>query len=132
MIVLTIKPGLQLAFFEQMKSRILLQRQGGRRADVLSSTQAFMLGALARAIATVLVFPYIRGKVMLQRGEEEQGNPLAALHRVMFSVARREGFVGLYQGLPQELLRAVLSAALMFAVRERLTHQVKAAILGSR
>lgn len=133
MTVLTIKPGLQLAVFEAIKSRILLQRRrsGVPGAELLSGSQAFLLGALARAVATIIVFPYIRGKVMLQRGEEANGNPLVALHRVMFNVAKRDGFAGLYQGMPQELLRATMSAALMFAVRERLTYQVKRAIVGT-
>ena len=101
----------------------------GLGSHALSGVQAFALGALSRAVATIIVFPYIRGKVLLQRGEQANGNALVALHRVMLRCAQEQGVGGLYQSLPQELMRATLSAALMFAVRERLTVQIKTAIL---
>jgi len=135
MLILTIKPGLQLAVFESVKQRLLVWRRDAspmKGLDALSGVQAFLLGALSRAVATILVFPYIRGKVLLQRGEKAHGNPLVSLHRVMLRCAQQQGIIGLYQSMPQELMRATLSAALMFAVRERLTLQIKTAIFQKR
>eukprot|EP00449_Zooxanthella_nutricula_P043998 CAMPEP_0198599922 /NCGR_PEP_ID=MMETSP1462-20131121/147540_1 /TAXON_ID=1333877 /ORGANISM="Brandtodinium nutriculum, Strain RCC3387" /LENGTH=197 /DNA_ID=CAMNT_0044331623 /DNA_START=9 /DNA_END=598 /DNA_ORIENTATION=- len=115
--LLSAKPAVQLATFEWVRSWLLRRRGAG--ASALSAAQAFLLGALARAFATVVVFPYIRAKFMLKNmeraGAAAGGDgvlaPLRGMHRAMALVVQRQGVGGLYQGLWQELARATTSAA---------------------
>ena len=62
-IVLCLRPAIQYTIFERLR-QVLLRRQKGRGA--LSAAEAFVLGAIARAVATLVVYPYIRAKVMAQ------------------------------------------------------------------
>merc|ERR1712046_402436 len=114
--LLTLKPGLQLAFYEAVKRVILARRKG----DIaLSAFHAFLLGAFSRLLATIVVFPYIRGKQLMQTGRiPGQGTGLVSLHRIMIRCVEEHGIGGLYQSMPQELLRACFSSSLMFACRE--------------
>ena len=69
-IVLCLKPAITYALFDYLK-RLLLRRKharagaGGRAAAAaaLTALEAFVLGAIARGVATVAVFPYTRAKV---------------------------------------------------------------------
>merc|ERR1712217_318727 len=84
-------------------------------------------GALARALSTLIVFPYQRAKVMLKNmpksGAEAECdvNPFLGMHLALLHVIRNQGLAGMYLGLPSELVRGVPSAALLMMVRERLT-----------
>ena len=59
---LAFKPAIQYAVFEQVKAYLLK----GSSETELSFAQAFWLGALGRAVATIALFPYTRAKVLKQ------------------------------------------------------------------
>lgn len=136
-VVLSVKPGIQFMAFEALKLRLL--RKSASQASTLSVGQVFLLGALARALATVVVFPLIRAKCMLKniKGDVSSDTTpqrsavmelLLGLHRTMAMIVRDSGIAGLYRGMPQELVRATMSAALLMAIRERLTVVVRRAL----
>jgi solute carrier family 25 (peroxisomal adenine nucleotide transporter), member 17 len=61
--VLCFKPALQYTVYEQVKKLLVAHR----RDKTLSAVEAFLLGMVARTVATVLVFPCVRAKVLLQK-----------------------------------------------------------------
>ena len=64
-IVLCLKPAITYAVFDKLKDLILRRKSkmAGRAARTLSTLEAFVIGAVARGIATFIVFPYTRAKV---------------------------------------------------------------------
>ncbi len=150
------KPAIQNSVFDQIKSILL-----GKRANkniVLSAFSAFVLGALARAIATIFVFPVTRAKVLMMKSQGKVGSDESAvgnLVNTILSTLKSEGITAIYrvslcsknginmkfanfqqsnyfldlQGLWPELQRGVLSAALMLMVKEKLFLGVKRCIL---
>ena len=140
-LVLCLKPAIQFTVFDQLKNFYLkkLQKQG-LKASVLTALQAFILGAVARAVATFCVFPYTRSKMILYSGggkaagvEQAAEGPKrpTTIPGVMMDVLSKQGVTGLYQGLGAELGRGVLSAALMLMVKEKLSTIVKAALMAT-
>mmetsp|Transcript_154172 Transcript_154172/g.295866 ORF Transcript_154172/g.295866 Transcript_154172/m.295866 type:complete len:288 (+) Transcript_154172:70-933(+) len=122
--VLSLKPGIEFAVFDHIKSVILEARaEKGQRSANLSSGTAFALGAVARAIGTVVVYPYARGKAMSQA----QLAPTA--FAALVQVFRTEGILAMYRGLTMELLRGVTQAAVMFMVMEKLRAAVRRMLL---
>lgn len=140
-LVLCLKPAIQFTVFDQLKNFYLrrLEKQGFK-ISALTALQAFILGALARAVATFCVFPYTRCKMILYSGGgkaadvekagEGEKRPMT-IPGVMMDVLKKQGVLGLYQGLMAELGRGVLSAALMLMVKEKLSVIVKAAVLST-
>lgn len=120
--VLSLKSGFEFAIFDKLKNLILKARRDGGGPD-LPPSSAFAVGAVSRAIATVLVYPYARGKAMAQA--QLAPTALAAVRQVL----RTDGFAALYWGLSMELSRGVLQAAVMFAVMEHLRAAIRALIL---
>mmetsp|Transcript_35577 Transcript_35577/g.81540 ORF Transcript_35577/g.81540 Transcript_35577/m.81540 type:complete len:291 (+) Transcript_35577:65-937(+) len=116
--ILSWKPGIEFALFDYIKSK--------RGPGDLDAPTAFALGAVARAAATCVVYPYVRAKAMTQANLAP--NAFAALRLVLV----REGPSALYRGLVVELFRGVTQAAVMFMVMERVRSYVRKRLLGSK
>eukprot|EP00850_Spirogloea_muscicola_P014698 SM000107S14064 [mRNA] locus=s107:195411:197237:- [translate_table: standard] len=140
---------LQYTVFEQLKNRILRRvrlRREARAATLvdgpsaallsepilLTAFSAFVLGALSKTVATIITYPAIRCKVLLQRestseeklrranGELRVGPP-ATMIQALQIIWQREGILGFYKGLQAQILKTVLSAALMLMIKEKVT-----------
>ncbi|CAB9515515.1 Peroxisomal adenine nucleotide carrier 1 [Seminavis robusta] len=122
--VLCLKPALQYTIFEQVKGAVV----AGRVQKTLSAVEAFLLGMMARAVATVVVFPYLRAKVMLQAasqsstGDSSQKTSIPSMLATMYG---QGGVASWFQGLGPELTRGVMSAALMMMIKEKIAIIVK-------
>uniref|UniRef100_A0A2K5Q388 Solute carrier family 25 member 17 n=1 Tax=Cebus imitator TaxID=2715852 RepID=A0A2K5Q388_CEBIM len=92
-LLLVFNPAIQFMFYEGLKRQLLKKRMK------LSSLDVFIIGAVAKAIATTVTYPM----------------------QTVQSILRRFGIMGLYKGLEAKLLQTVLTAALMFLVYEKLT-----------
>ena len=133
--VLCLKPAIQYTVYEQVKKIVLAARransQGRKMVDEsLSAAEAFLLGMVARIVATMLTYPYLRAKVMLQ---STYGNAKVkpTIPQMITEQISEGGVWGLYQGIGPELTRGVFSAALMMMVKERIGVMVRALIDGN-
>lgn len=129
--ILCLKPSIQYTVFEQVKRMILITRSKNNpshsmrkgSSQSLTALESFLLGMIARAIATIAVFPFIRAKVLLQSGSIKQrdndGNQ-PDVFAMLLDMCRDGGVANLFQGLGPELSRGVLSAALMMMVKEKI------------
>lgn len=135
--ILCLKPAIQYTVFEQVKEIILIRKRlqakgrSGRKdlQESLSTIEAFLLGMVARTIATIAVFPYLRAKVMLQ-SQSSQGSGKKKPHiPAMIAQMYNSGGVGeMFQGIGPELTRGVFSAALMMTMKEKIGFVVNKAL----
>jgi len=111
---LSLKPALELTFYEALKKFYI------RKFDNLSALGALGLGALARAGATLLIYPILRIKLREmtgKSGKDAEGKfPLAEYVRIL----KEEGIQSLYSGLSMELCRGITQSAVMFMVKEKM------------
>ncbi|KAF8719862.1 hypothetical protein HU200_024623 [Digitaria exilis] len=149
-LILTCNPSIQYTAFDQLKQRII-QRQrrknGGSAEDnsrvALSAFSAFLLGAVSKSIATVLTYPLIRCKVMIQAAdpdEDDDNEPqrpskprapktmLGALHAIW----SKEGIPGFFKGLHAQILKTVLSSALLLMIKEKISKFTWVSLLALR
>jgi hypothetical protein len=129
-IILGFKPAIQHTIYEQCRHFMVV----GRKDKTLSAVEAFLLGMLSRSIATALVFPFIRAKVLLQteektndRDERNDFSPLSSMSQVVTVIQqqfKKRGMDGLFHGLGPEVTRGALSAAVMLMVKERIARLI--------
>ena len=139
-VVLCLKPAIQYTIFEQVKMVRLAGRrrsgsaekgnEGDAGDESLGAAEAFFLGMVARTIATVVCFPYVRGKVMLQSTYAEGGAPRGGIPGMILEMFRDGGLGEVFRGIGPELTRGVLSAALMLMAKEKISAIVRN-LLGS-
>ena len=146
-IVLCINPAISFAAFEQLKLRVLRRRGLGVNVS-LPSFDAFLLGAVSKAIATLVTFPFIRIKTLMQvavdngpreddgerrstRGNRSESAPAPSksIRGMMAGIWQTEGLRGLYIGVLPQLLKGVIASAVLFAAKERIFEFVRAVVL---
>ncbi|KAG7996323.1 hypothetical protein I3843_01G153700 [Carya illinoinensis] len=133
-LLLTSNPSIQYTVFDQLKQRLLkgkLSQKTGTESspEALSAFSAFMLGAVSKCVATCLTYPAIRCKVMIQAAEsdEDGGNQEAeqktqkTVSGAVYAVWKREGLLGFFKGLNAQILKTVLSSALLLMIKEKIT-----------
>ncbi|EKM58520.1 uncharacterized protein PHACADRAFT_252922 [Phanerochaete carnosa HHB-10118-sp] len=144
--VLTVNPAITYGVFERVKSAVLIASEKSGRTDMakngkLAPQMTFYVGALSKILATIITYPYIMTKIKIQarsadaeeaeeEGEEKpkpkefhhkhmkHATSLQILHRVYLE----NGFLGWYQGLGAQLLKAVLAQTLLFMSKDQFEH----------
>lgn len=114
-LILTTNPAIQHLVFDKLKTLVLNSNKDKKP----SAFHMFLVGAVAKIAATIVTYPYIMAKVRLQIKTAKQEQYNGTLD-VMWKILQKEGFTGLYQGLRPQLLKSVLSAALLFMAKEQL------------
>ena len=112
-LLLCSNPAIHYTVYDIAKNQILTR--GRRKPTQLSMSEAFLVGVIAKSVATVATYPLIRAKVILMVTSEK--SLLGSLVRSY----NREGVRGLYKGCDWQLLHTVLKSALMMMVREKIT-----------
>lgn len=121
-LLLVLNPAIQFMIYEGLKRQL---RRGVPRE--LSSLEVFMIGAVAKAVATTVTYPLQTIQSILRFGQfnrsTERSKLLSTLRTVKYllaSRARKYGMLGLFKGLEAKLLQTVLTAALMFLLYEKI------------
>lgn len=125
-VILCITPAITNTIFEQIKKIVLLRKQS--KSGLLSTFEAFLVGALARAISTTIMYPYLKAKTVLQ-SNKKSGGPKESATQVIMRLIKQNGFFGMYGGLPVELMRGVCSQSVTMMCKERIFALVRAMIL---
>ncbi|KAI0833626.1 adenine nucleotide transporter [Trametes gibbosa] len=140
-LVLTVNPAITYGMYERVKSVMLIAKGDTKANAKLSPWMAFTVGALSKALATVVTYPYIMAKIRIQarsadveEAQEEHiplpqhnkphhksGHHVGAL-TVLSRVWRRQGFLGWYQGMGAQLIKAVITQALLFMSKDQFEH----------
>ncbi|XP_051899388.1 peroxisomal membrane protein PMP34-like [Pristis pectinata] len=119
-LLLVFNPALQFMFYEGLKRQLM------RGRTELLSLEVFVIGAVAKAIATTVTYPLQTVQSLLrfsQRRKERGRGVLGSLQSIIYLLSqrvKRQGFLGLYKGLEAKLLQTVLTSALMFLIYEKI------------
>ncbi|XP_028770908.1 peroxisomal adenine nucleotide carrier 1 [Neltuma alba] len=142
-LLLTSNPAIQYTVFDQLKQRVLKNQQNsvdrGSSPASLSAFMAFLLGAISKSVATVLTYPAIRCKVMIQAADNEE-KPASKSQKksgktvcgVLCAIWQREGLPGYFKGLHAQILKTVLSSALLLMIKEKISATTWVLILAIR
>ena len=116
-LLLVSNPVLQFFVYEQAKAARVKKR------STLSPVEAFFMGALAKAIATIATYPLQLTQVLLRL--QKGGGTWDCLRQQY----RRGGIPALYTGMNAKLIQTVLTAAFTFLTYEQILRVVRATAL---
>ena len=153
-LLLCTNPAIHYTVYDVCKAHLVRYKRTRTKpaapSQVLSVTEAFLVGLVAKFVATILTYPLIRAKIllMLERdededdaGEYENEEDPKRKHRAanvrpsssslsiralwvvlhrMYATPNAGVVHGLYKGCGWQLLQTVLKSALMMTLRERL------------
>ena len=108
-LALVSNPIIQFFVYEGLKAKILKKRR------TLSATEAFLLGALAKAIATLATYPLQVAQTRIRASDCKMSTI-----DCMKKLVRDGGVQALYAGIGPKLSQTVLNAAIQFLLYEKL------------
>ncbi|CAK5268375.1 unnamed protein product [Mycena citricolor] len=139
-LVLTVNPAITYGVFERIKSLVIAGQAKAGGTEKLAAGSSFLIGAMSKTLATVVTYPYIMAKVRIQTRSADDDEaaqthlPAPSSHHahhdhsqlkhpgaldILGQVLRKEGFVGWYRGMSAQIIKAVLSQALLFMSKEQ-------------
>jgi len=127
-LILCANPAIVNTCFDKVKDAVVQRRASVGRQPALSALESFFLGACSKALALCLCYPLVRLKVMIQAGNSgtnghtngkssEKEQPL--LQRIC----------QMYRGLGTALAKNVVSAALLYALKDQIVQAIKRAVI---
>ncbi|XP_038676685.1 peroxisomal membrane protein PMP34 isoform X1 [Scyliorhinus canicula] len=152
-LVLVCNPGIQFMFYEGLKRKASKAGRRVRAASLalssswsrcpssnismtelessfsslnyIPSLEIFMIGAIAKAIATTVTYPLqiVQAILRFEPNKRSRNTSQESVRVVIDLISERikkGGFSGLYKGLEAKLLQTVFTAALMFLIYERI------------
>lgn len=114
-ILLAANPAIQFMVYESLKRYF----QHVLHTTELSGLLYFIIGAIAKAIATVTTYPLQVIQSRLRAGYAKAEKAQSLLQNILYLV-RHQGVGALYKGMEAKLFQTVLTAALMFVAYEKI------------
>lgn len=115
-LLLSLNPALMFTLVGKLSDLIKVLRGHGTSSH-LSSTDMFWISGVSKAVATLLTYPLIRAKAVIQT---TGGNHLG-LWGMLAQIVGQSGWLGLYQGVWIMSYKTVLFNSLMMALKQKVS-----------
>ncbi|KAI6782843.1 Peroxisomal adenine nucleotide transporter-like protein [Emericellopsis cladophorae] len=114
-LVLVVNPAITYGAYERLKTAMFPGKVN------LRPWEAFMLGAMSKALATLATQPLIVAKVGLQSKPppSRNGKPFTSFIEVMKFIIENEGALSLFKGIGPQILKGLLVQGILMMTKER-------------
>jgi hypothetical protein len=115
-LVLVVNPAITYGAYQRLRALIFPGRA------TLRPHEAFLLGAMSKALATIATQPLIVAKVGLQSRPPpaRQGKKFKTFLEVMEYIIEHEGPMGLFKGITPQIVKGILVQGLLMMTKERM------------
>ncbi|KAI1167847.1 mitochondrial carrier [Nemania serpens] len=115
-LVLVVNPAITYGAYERLKTTMFPDKSR------LTPGEAFLLGAMSKALATIATQPLIVAKVGLQSKPppQRQGKHFKGFVEVMQFIVKHEGLLGLFKGIGPQILKGLLVQGILMMTKERM------------
>ncbi|KAJ5807857.1 hypothetical protein N7474_009126 [Penicillium riverlandense] len=115
-LILVVNPAITYGAYQRLKDVFFAGRTN------LKPWEAFMLGAMSKALATIATQPLIVAKVGLQSRPPpgRQGKPFKTFGEVMRYIVKNEGLLSLFKGIGPQITKGLLVQGLLMMTKERM------------
>ncbi|KAM0248150.1 hypothetical protein ACHAQJ_009567 [Trichoderma viride] len=114
-LVLVVNPAITYGAYERLKDVFFHGK------TKLKPWEAFLLGAMSKALATIATQPLIVAKVGLQSRPPpaRKGKPFGSFVEVMRFIIQHEGVLGLFKGMGPQILKGLLVQGILMMTKEK-------------
>ncbi|KAL8953279.1 MAG: hypothetical protein Q9222_000845 [Ikaeria aurantiellina] len=115
-LILVVNPAITYGAYQRLREGFFAGKVN------LRPWESFFLGALSKALATIVTQPLIVAKVGLQSRPPpaRQGKPFQSFLEVMSYISENEGPLALFKGLAPQITKGVLVQGLLMMTKERM------------
>jgi len=114
-LVLVVNPAITYGAYQRLKDVMYPGRK------TLKPWEAFLLGSMSKAMATIVTQPLIVAKVGLQSRPPpaREGKPFKSFVEVMKFIIEHEGVLGLFKGIGPQIMKGLLVQGFLMMTKER-------------
>ncbi|KAJ5746708.1 hypothetical protein N7520_011890 [Penicillium odoratum] len=115
-LILVVNPAITYGAYQRLKELIFPGKNN------LKPWEAFLLGAMSKALATIATQPLIVAKVGLQSRPppSRKGKPFKTFGEVMKYIIDNEGMLSLFKGIGPQITKGLLVQGLLMMTKERM------------
>ncbi|KAL2823155.1 mitochondrial carrier domain-containing protein [Aspergillus cavernicola] len=115
-LILVVNPAITYGAYQRLKDVVFPGKTN------LKPWEAFLLGALSKAMATIATQPLIVAKVGLQSRPPpaRKGKPFKTFGEVMQFIIQNEGPLSLFKGIGPQILKGLIVQGLLMMTKERM------------
>jgi hypothetical protein len=115
-LILVVNPAITYGAYQRLKDIVFPGKNS------LKPWEAFLLGALSKALATIATQPLIVAKVGLQSRPPpgREGKPFKTFGEVMRYIIEKEGALSLFKGIGPQITKGLLVQGLLMMTKERM------------
>ncbi|KAJ5897251.1 hypothetical protein N7504_007539 [Penicillium tannophilum] len=115
-LILVVNPAITYGAYQRLKEVIFPGKNN------LKPWEAFLLGAMSKALATIATQPLIVAKVGLQSRPPpaRKGKPFKTFGEVMKYIVENEGVLSLFKGIGPQITKGLLVQGLLMMTKERM------------
>ncbi|KAF1956672.1 mitochondrial carrier [Byssothecium circinans] len=115
-LVLVVNPAITYGTYQRLRDSLFPGRAN------LKPLEAFALGAMSKALATIATQPLIVAKVGLQSKPPpaRNGKPFKTFIEVMQYIVEHEGLLGLFKGIGPQIMKGLLVQGFLMMTKERI------------
>jgi len=114
-LVLVVNPAITYGAYERLKQTLFTGQTS------LRPWEAFALGAMSKALATIVTQPLIVAKVGLQSRPPpaRNGRPFKSFVEVMQFIIENEGVLSLFKGMGPQIMKGLMVQGILMMTKER-------------
>ncbi|OCL06720.1 peroxisomal membrane protein-like protein Pmp47 [Glonium stellatum] len=115
-LVLVVNPAITYGAYQRLREVIFPGKTN------LRPWEAFLLGSMSKALATIATQPLIVAKVGLQSKPPpaRNGKPFKSFGEVMAYIVEHEGLLGLFKGIGPQIVKGLLVQGFLMMTKERM------------
>jgi len=120
-LMLVTNPVIHFVVYDKVK---LIFSKGTSGEQSLSSGEIFLIGAIAKALATIFTYPIQVAQSRQRAIKDKDSSTFSSTFKILYDIFKKDGFLGWFAGMNVKLVQTILTAAFQFMCYEKIQRTI--------
>jgi len=125
-LMLVSNPVIHFVVYDKVK--MIFAKNSSSGGQSLTSGEIFLIGAIAKALATIITYPIQVAQSRQRAIKDKQSSTFASTFKILYDIFKKDGAFGWFAGMNVKLVQTVLTAAFQFMCYEKIQQAIFAAM----
>jgi len=120
-LMLVTNPVIHFVVYDKVK---LIFSKGTVDDKYLSAGEIFLIGAIAKALATIFTYPIQVAQSRQRAIKDKDSSTFSSTFKILYDIFKKDGFLGWFAGMNVKLVQTILTAAFQFMCYEKIQQAI--------
>jgi len=126
-LMLVTNPVIHFVVYDKVKLIVAKSAESAGRKH-LTSGEIFLIGAIAKALATVFTYPIQVAQSRQRAIKDKESSTFASTFKILYGIFKKDGVLGWFAGMNVKLVQTILTAAFQFMCYEKIQQVIFSAM----